>query len=70
MRRHGEWTRTGTLASTTALVKCYPDGECWIFISNCGTWRGPRFSSYTARLFRDLRSRYSPLLPRRDLFWE
>ena len=66
----GEWTRTGTLSSTTALVKYYPDGECWIFISNCGTWKGPRFSRYTSSLFRRLRERYSASLPHRDLFWE
>ncbi|MBQ7194364.1 MAG: beta-lactamase family protein [Bacteroidales bacterium] len=66
----GEWTRTGTLSSTTALVKYYPDGECWIFISNCGSWKGPRFSRYTSSLFRRLRERYSAALPKRDLFWE
>ena len=65
----GEWTRTGTLSSTSALVKYYPDGECWIMVTNTGTWKGPGFTRYTAGLFRDLRARYSSLLPHRDLFY-
>ncbi len=64
----GEWTRTGTLSGTTALIKYYPDGECWIFISNTGTWVGPRLSSSTAELFRKCREKYSQKLPHRDFF--
>ena len=65
----GEWTRTGTLSGTSALIKYYPDGECWIMVTNTSTWKGPGFTRYTAGLFRDLRSRYSGLLPKRDLFY-
>lgn len=65
----GEWTRTGTFSGTSALIKYYPDGECWIFITNTGTWKGPRFSSYTAELFKSSRAKYSALLPHRDFFW-
>ena len=64
----GEWTRTGTLSGTSALIKYYPDGECWIMVTNTSTWKGPGFTRYTAGLFRDLRTRYSSLLPHRDLF--
>ena len=66
----GEWTRSGSFSGTQALIKTYPDGECWIFISNTSSWRGSRFSGNIADLFRSLRSRYSPLLPQRDLFQE
>ena len=65
----GEWTRTGTLSGTTALVKYYPDGECWIFISNTGTWVGPRLGGSTAKLFRECREKYSSKLPHRDFFY-
>ena len=65
----GEWTRTGTLSGTTALVKYYPDGECWIFISNTGTWVGPRLGGSTAKLFRECREKYSAKLPHRDFFY-
>ncbi len=64
----GEWTRTGSFSGTSALVKVYPDGECWIFISNTSAWRGSRFTKDTAALFKRLRERFSAQLPRRDLF--
>ena len=64
----GEWTRTGTLTGTSALVKYFPDGECWIMITNTSTWRGPGFTRYTEQLFKKCRELYSPLLPHRDMF--
>lgn len=67
---YGEWTRSGSFSGTQALIKVYPDGECWIFISNTSAWRGSRFANNIAALFMDLRSRFSPLLPARDLFQE
>lgn len=69
-KEDGEWTRTGTLSGTSALIKYYPDGECWIFISNTSTWKGPSFTSYTADLFKTCRTRYSDKIPVRDFFWE
>ena len=62
------WSRTGTLSGTTALVKLFPDGECWIFISNTSTWKGPRQANYTDELFRTLRKSFSCKLPQRDMF--
>ncbi len=64
------WTRTGTLSGTTALIKYFPDGECWIFVSNNSTWKGPGFTRYTSNLFSKLRSQYSEKLPPRNLFWK
>lgn len=64
----GTWTRTGTLAGTSALVKCYPDGECWIMITNTSTWKGPGFTNYTSQLFDQCRRLYSSSLPARNLF--
>ncbi|MCQ2165562.1 MAG: beta-lactamase family protein [Bacteroidales bacterium] len=68
-REDGTWTRTGTLSCTSALIKYYPDGECWILVTNTGTWKGPRFTKYTSTLFNRLRDKYSPLLPERDFFY-
>jgi len=62
------WTRTGTFSGTSALIKYFPDGECWIFVTNTSTWKGPRFARYTKAFFSTLRSRYSDLLPARDFF--
>ena len=64
----GEWTRSGSFSGTQALVKTFPDGECWVFIANTSTWRGSRFSKNIAALFENLRSRFSSDLPVRDLF--
>lgn len=62
------WSRSGTLAGTTALVKLFPDGECWVFISNTSTWKGPRQAKYTDALFRSCRELFSDKLPRRNMF--
>lgn len=66
----GEWIRTGTLSGTSAMIKYFPDGECWIFISNTSTWKGPKLARYTAELFNKCRSKSSDLLPARDFFYE
>ena len=65
----GIWTRTGTFSGTSALIKNYPDGECWIMVTNTGTWRGPHFTKWTSSLFRRLREQYSAVLPARDFFY-
>ena len=62
------WSRTGTLSGTTALVKYFPDGECWIMFTNTSTWRGPSQSRYTDALFKQCRELYSDKLPKRNLF--
>ena len=64
----GEWTRTGSFSGTSALVKTFPDGECWILITNTSTWKGSRFSRDTGALCKNLRSRFSDRLPVRNLF--
>ena len=65
----GVWTRTGTFSGTSTLIKNYPDGECWIMVTNTGTWRGPAFTKFTAALFNRLREEYSAVLPARDFFY-
>ena len=62
------WSRTGTLSGTCALVKQFPDGECWIMITNTSTYRGPGQARYTDALFKQCRELYSDKLPRRNLF--
>lgn len=64
----GEWTRSGSFSGTQALVKTYPDGECWVFLSNTSTWRGSRFARNISDLFENLRARFSGEMPQRDLF--
>ena len=62
------WNRTGTLAGTSALVRYYPDGECWIMITNTSTYRGPRFPKYTEALFKECRTNYGDKFIKKNLF--
>ena len=62
------WSRSGTLSGTCALVKYFPDGECWVMLTNTSTWKGPRQSKYTDELFKECRKLYSKKLPAKNLF--
>lgn len=62
------WTRSGSFSGTAALVKYFPDGECWIFVTNSSTYRGHHFTRRISRFFSDCRREYSRQLPRKDLF--
>ncbi len=68
-RKGRPWIRTGSLSGTSALVLRYPDGECWILITNTSTWKGHGFSNDTMRLFESLRKKYSDKFPKRNLFF-
>lgn len=67
--KDGNWTRTGTFAGTSALIHYYPDGECWIFVSNTSTYKGPGLARYTTDLFNKLRTKYSSKFPPRNMFY-
>lgn len=62
------WVRTGSLSGTSAIVLRYPDGQCWVLITNTSTWKGHGFSHDTMALFQKLRQKYGPKMPHRDLF--
>lgn len=62
------WSRTGTLSGTCALVRHFPDGECWVMITNTSTYKGPSQARYTEALFNQCRELYSSKLPKRNLF--
>lgn len=66
--RNRPWIRTGSLVGTSALVLRYPDGECWVFITNTSTWKGHKFSQDTMALFEKLRKRFGSKMPKRNLF--
>lgn len=65
---HGKWSRTGTLSSTHALIERFPDGECWVILTNTGVWTGHHFSHDLSRLIQQLRSRHDGKLPRQNLW--
>ena len=65
----GEWTRTGTFSGTSALIKYFPDGECWILVTNTSTWRGAGLAPFTTEMFQKSRAACSALLPKRNMFY-
>ncbi len=65
---YGKWRRTGTLSSTHTLIERFPNGECWVMITNSGVWTGHNFSKDMTRLVSNLRSRYAGSFPQRDLW--
>ncbi len=62
------WIRTGSLSGTSALVLKYPDGQCWILITNTSTWKGHGFSNDSMAFFEKLRKKYMTTMPKKDLF--
>lgn len=64
----GKWRRTGHLSSTHTLVERFPNGECWVLITNSGVWTGPSFSRSMSQLVSNLRARYDTYLPHRNLW--
>lgn len=66
--RNRPWIRTGSLVGTSALILRYPDGECWVFITNTSTWKGHKFSQDTIALFEKLRKRFGSKMPKRNMF--
>ena len=68
--RNRPWIRTGSLVGSSALVLRYPDGECWVFITNTSTWKGHKFSQDTMALFEKLRKRFGSKMPKRNMFKE
>lgn len=63
------WIRTGSLSGTSALILKYPDGQCWILVTNTSTWKGHGFSNDSMAFFEKLRKKYMPTLPKQDLFF-
>ncbi len=64
------WKRSGSFSGTSAMVRYFPDGECWIMVTNTSSWKGSTFSRTISGLFTELRRDWSGKLPQRDLFWE
>ncbi|MDE5643090.1 MAG: beta-lactamase family protein [Muribaculaceae bacterium] len=64
----GSWVRTGTLSSSHAYVRMFPDGRCWAVLTNSGNWRGARFARDMSRLVSNLNARYGEKMPQRNLW--
>lgn len=62
------YSRSGSFSGTSAMIRYFPDGECWIMVTNTSNWRGSSFSRTIASFFSDMRRSYSKAFPQRDFF--
>lgn len=63
----GEWSRTGTLSGSSALLKYQKNGISWILVTNTSSWKGATFPRQIDRLIKNGLNRVSEW-PERDLF--
>lgn len=63
----GDWTRTGTLSGSSALIKYNSNGYSWVFITNTSSWKGSTFPRNIERFFRGAMQKVSEW-PQKDLF--
>ncbi len=65
--KSGDWSRTGTLSGTSALLKYQRDGYSWVFITNTSSWKGSHFPKQIDGFFRRALKKVS-VWPDRNLF--
>lgn len=63
------WMRSGSFSGTAALIKYFPQGDCWILVTNSSTYRGHHFSRRIALFFSESRRDFLRSLPKKDLFY-
>ncbi|MFI3266111.1 MAG: serine hydrolase domain-containing protein [Rikenellaceae bacterium] len=65
--RGEEWTRTGSMAGTSAIIKQQKNGYTWAFVANKSSWVGYNFNNYVStQITRSLAKVKS--WPARDMF--
>lgn len=69
IEKDGSWLRTGTLYSAHSFVKHFPDGECWVIVTNTGVWIGHNFVRQLTQLVENMRTEYGAVMPKQNL-WE
>lgn len=63
----GDWSRTGTLSGTSALMKKQQDGYSWVFLTNTSSWKGSKFPTYIEQTVKKALATV-PQWPEKDLF--
>jgi CubicO group peptidase (beta-lactamase class C family) len=63
----GEWSRTGTLSGSSALLKYQKNGISWVLITNTSSWKGSRFPRQIDNLIKTGLTKITEW-PDRDLF--
>lgn len=64
---HGEWSRTGSMAGTSALLRKQSNGYVWLFVTNTSSWKGSRFHNYINSTLKTAFSKVTEW-PERDMF--
>ncbi len=62
-----DWTRTGTLAGSSALIKRQHNGYTWVLVTNTSSWSGSRFPRKIEAMMRQALEKVHAW-PERDLF--
>lgn len=62
-----DWSRTGSLSGSSALLKRQHDGYSWVFITNTSSWSGSRFTRKISAMMKQAMSKVRQW-PDRDLF--
>ena len=63
----GTWSRTGSMAGTSALLRKQSNGYTWVFVTNTSSWKGSRFHSHISTMLRQAFDRVTEW-PEKDLF--
>ncbi len=64
---HNDWSRTGSLAGSSAMLKRQSNGYTWVFITNTSSWSGSRFPNKIGAMIRTALNNVKDW-PDRDLF--
>ncbi len=62
-----DWTRTGSLAGSSVMLKRQHNGYTWVFITNTSSWSGSRFPRKIENMIRQALDKVKTW-PKRDLF--
>ena len=66
----GNWTRSGSFAGTSAMVKRQKNGTTWVFVTNTSTWAGSKFPKKIENMMSRALSSVNGGFPDRDMFSE
>lgn len=62
-----DWSRTGSLSGSSAMLKRQHDGYTWVFVSNTSSWAGSRFPKKISAMMKQALAKVKEW-PDRDLF--
>jgi len=67
VKKNGDWTRTGSMAGTSAIMKRQANGFCWVVLINSSSWKGPRLPAYVNYMMGKIEKKKLDW-PKEDLF--